>query len=128
MRENSGVRLSAFKGTKAKLNRAIFQALSQCGPLTIYDVCKSVRAFREFRHTRYSVINRRVHALEKEGFLEVSEVKEAEKVHQEMSVYRLTPRAHLATLLDRIDLDLFLRTSEESKIAEVLRVLSHEKD
>ena len=127
MEEVGRVRLSVFKGTKARFNRVILEVLAKHGPLTIYDLRKRIRARRDFGYTRYSVIYRRVHALEKENFLEAIGVKEAEKTPLPSLVYRLTPRGHLAILLDQMDLDKVLRTLDEAKITVILKVLS-EKD
>jgi len=119
-----GVRLSVFKGRKARLNRVIFKVLCECGPLTIYELRKKIRRLRDFRYTGYSVINRRVHALERGNYLEVVELRRAEKFPYPIHVYRLTVRARLAMLLDRLDLDSFLRTADEAKLEVLLRVFS----
>ena len=124
MAEIGRVKLSIFTWKKARLNRVILQVLSEHGPLTPYELVKRIRAVRGFRHTRYSVVNRRVRALEEEGFLEVVRVKEAQKAPQRSFVYRLTLRAHLAIVLDKIDLDRFLRVADEDKISVLLEVLS----
>ena len=115
------VKLSVFTGTKARLNRVILRVLAQHGPLTISDLRKRIRALKDYRYTRYSVIYRRVHALQGEDFLEVVGVKEMRK---KSPVYGLTPRGHLAILLDEIDLDKVLRTANRDKITAILKVLS----
>jgi len=117
------VKLSVFRWKKARLNRAIFQLLAQHGPLTPYDLRKKIRILRGFRYTSYSIINRRVRALQKEGFLEVK-AREAQKAPQLKFIYKLTPRAELAMLLDKMDLDKFLRTADEARINAVIKVLS----
>lgn len=120
MEEIGKVRLSVFKGTKARLNRIVLRVLAQHGPLTISDLRKRIRALRDFRYTRYSVIYRRVHALQKDDFLKVVEAEGAAP----SQVYRLTPRGHLAILLDQMDLDKVLRTADRDKIAAILKDLS----
>jgi len=120
MEEVGRIRLSVFTGTKARLNRVILRVLAQHGPLTISDLRKRVRALRDFSYTRYSVIHRRVHALQKEGFLDVVSLDEVKKSF----VYGLTPRGKLAILLDTLDLDKVLCTADMEKIAVILSVLS----
>jgi len=120
MEEVGRIRLSVFTGTKARLNRVILRVLAQHGPLTISDLRKRVRALRDFSYTRYSVIHRRVHALQKEGFLDVVGLDEVKKSF----VYGLTTRGKLAILLDTLDLDKVLCTADMEKIAVILSVLS----
>jgi len=93
MEEIGKVRLSVFTGTKARLNRVILRVLAQYGPLTTSDLRKRIRTLRDFRYTRYSVIHRRINALQKGGFLEVVGLDEVKK----SLVYGLTPRGCLAT-------------------------------
>ena len=120
MEEVGRVRLSVFTGTKARLNRVILRVLAQHGPLTISSLRKRIRTLGDFRYTRYSVIHRRIHALQKEGFLEVVGIDEVKKSF----VYGLTPRGELAILLDQLDLDEVLRTADIEKIAAILNALS----
>ena len=121
MEEVGRVRLSVFTGTKARLNRVILRVLAQHGPLTISSLRKRIRTLRDYRYTRYPVIYRRVNALQKEGFLEVTGVDEVKK---KSLVYGLTARGHLAILLDQMDLDKVLRTADTEKIVAILSVLS----
>ncbi|MEM2094850.1 MAG: hypothetical protein QXI32_06095 [Candidatus Bathyarchaeia archaeon] len=120
MEEVGRVRLSVFTGTKARLNRVILGVLAQHGPLTISDLRKRIRTLRDFRYTRYSVIHRRIHALQEEGFLEVVGIDEMKKSF----VYGLTPRGKLAILLDKLDFDKVLCTADMEKIAMILNALS----
>ena len=121
MEEMGRVRLSVFTGTKARFNRVILRVLAQHGPLTISDLRKRIRTLRDYRYTRYPVIYRRVHALQEEGFLEVTGLDEVKK---KSPVYGLTPRGRLALLLDQLDLDEVLRAANIEKIAAILSVLS----
>jgi len=120
MEEVGRVRLSVFTGTKARLNRVILRVLAQHGPLTISSLRKRIRTLGDFRYTRYSVIHRRIHALQKEGFLEVVGLDEVKNSF----VYGLTPRGKLAILLDELDFDRVLCTADLKKIAMILNALS----
>jgi hypothetical protein len=121
MEEIGRVRLSVFTGTKARFNRVIFRVLAQHGPLTISDLRKRIRTLKDYRYTRYPVIYRRVNALQKESFLKVVGLDGDKK---KSLVYGLTPRGHLAILLDQMDIDKVLRTANIEKIAAILEVLS----
>jgi len=121
MAEVGKVWLSVFRGTKARLNRLILTVLAQHGPLTISELRKKIRSIKDYRYTRYSVIYRRVHALQKENFIEVVGIRE---IKRKSPVYRLTPRGHLAILLDQINFDDVLRSADTDKITLILKALS----
>jgi len=120
MAEVGKVWLSVFRGTKARLNRVILKVLAQYGPLTISELRRKIRAIKDYRYTRYSVIYRRVHALEKGDFIEVVGVRE---IQRKSPIYGLTPRGRLAILLDQINFDHLLLFADRSKITSILKVL-----
>jgi len=120
MAEVGKVSLSVFRGTKARLNRVILNVLAEHGPLTISELRRKIRAIEDFRYTRYSVIYRRVHALQKEDYIEKIGVSDIER---KSPIYGLTPRGHLAILLDQINFDNVLRCADRDKITSILKVL-----
>jgi len=65
-------RISIFKGREARLNKAIFWILAKQSPMTIYDIWKKLRGQRDFAYIRYHIVNRRVRALERQGYIEKS--------------------------------------------------------
>jgi len=112
-------RISVFKGREARLNKAIFQTLAQHSPMTIYDVWQKLRHQRDFAYIRYHIVNRRVRALEKQGFIErVGERRT--KTGFAAAFYRLAARAHLAMVLDKISLDDFIEKASEDIVLNVL--------
>jgi len=121
MAEVGKVSLSVFRGTKARLNRVILMVLAQHGSLTISELRKKIRSIKDYRYTRYSVIYRRVHALEKEDFIEMVGVSEIER---KSPIYGLTPRGRLAILLDQINFDDVLQSADRDKITSILKALS----
>ena len=121
MAEVGKVWLSVFRGTKARLNRLILMVLSQHGPLTISELRKKIRSIKDYRYTRYSVIYRRIRALQKEDYIEVVGVRDSER---KSPIYGLTSRGHLAILLDQINFDNVLRSADKEKITSILKVLS----
>ncbi|RLG89703.1 MAG: hypothetical protein DRO36_07345 [Candidatus Hecatellales archaeon] len=121
MAEVGKVWLSVFRGTKARLNRVILKVLAQHGPLTISELRRKIRMMKDYHHTRYSVIYRRVQALEREDFIDIVGFSGIER---KTPIYGLTPRGHLAILLDQINFDNILRSANKNKIISILRVLS----
>jgi len=107
-------RVSVFKGRDARLNKAIFWIVAQQSPLTIYDVWRRLRTQRDFAYIPYNTVNRRVRALEEHGYIEKSGERKT-KTGFAAKLYQLTPRAYLAMLLKRIDLDEFIEKATDFK-------------
>jgi len=121
--KRKGGRLQVFKGREARLNYAIFQILALKGPLTIYEVCKKVRALKHLKHTKYTNVNRRVRALEHSGYLEKTGVRKTQAGFQ-ATLYQLTARAYLAMVLSQIDLDDVLHEADQTTIQALLALIS----
>jgi len=119
MTGNGNPKLSVFKGREAKLNRAIFWVLAQDGPLTAYDVCRKVRTQKPLRHTRYSVVNRRVRSLEEAGYVEKTGPKKT-RAGFEAQLYQNTLRAYLVIAVSQTDFNEFIEKAEEEKIISAL--------
>jgi len=78
-----------------------------------------LRAQRDFAYIHYHIVNRRVRALEEHGF--------AEKIGQRRTktgfmatLYQLILRAHLAIVLDKINMDNFIEKAPEAAILSTL--------
>jgi len=112
-------KISVFKGREARLNKAIFWILAQQGRLTIYDIWRKLREQKDFTYIRYHIVNRRVKALEKQGFIERVGEKRT-KTGFVAAFYKLAARAYLAMLLDQTDLDDFIEKVSEDIILSVL--------
>ena len=123
MTRNEKPRLSVFKGREARLNRMILLFLCRECCLNIWQVYKSVRETRGFRHLRYHVINRRIRDLEQEGFIEVTTIKETPQ-GQKVKYYQSTTKTYLAFLLDAINLDLLIQSANNTDIIILLAALS----
>jgi DNA-binding PadR family transcriptional regulator len=118
-------RLSIFKGREAKLNCAVFQVLSLKGPQTIYEIFKEVKAQKGLRPTKYTNVNRRVRVLEKDGYIEKAGTRKTQAGFQ-AALYRLTARAYLAILLNKVNFDNFIqKASEQDIIAMLAALISH---
>jgi len=127
-RKEKGGRLSVFKGREARLNQAIFHILALKGPLTIYEVCKEVKAQKGLKQTKYTNVNRRIRILEQSGYLERAG-KRKTLAGFEAILYGLTPKTYLALLLNQINLEDFIRTADKNAITVILATLAtNERD
>jgi hypothetical protein len=116
-------RLSVFKGREAKLNRAIFQSLALKGAQTIYDIHKHVRTFRGLKYTYYGNVNKRVRALQQQGYLKEVNTKST-KAGFEASVYELAARAYLAMMLNAITIEDLLSRLDDDVASEILAAIA----
>jgi len=123
-RENKSGRLSVFKGKEAKLNRAIFHILALKSPQATWDIFRQFKKRKNMAHLKYSVLIRRVEALQKLDYLmKVGERKT--KPGSETALYQLTPRAELAIALDQMNLDKFIRKAEYHRIISALEAFKN---
>ena len=123
MPKPKNTRLSVFKGREAKLNRAIFQSLALKGAQTIYDIHKHVKTFKGLKYSYYGNVNKRVRALQQQGYVKEVNVKST-KAGFETNEYELTNRAYLAVLLDSINLDDVLNRINEDIASEILAAIT----
>ena len=123
MAKRKSGRLQVFKGREAKLNSAIFRILALKGPLTIYEVCKEVRALRQLKHTKYTNVNRRVRALQHSGYLEKAGVRKTQAGFQ-ATLYQLSTRGYLALMLNQIGMETILQKADKTTILSLLAALS----
>ena len=119
-------RLQIFKGRKAKLNYAIFHILALKNPQATWDIFKQFKKQKDMAHLKYSVLIRRVKALQESDYLmEVGERKT--RPGSETALYQLTPRAELAVALDQINLDKFITEADYHRIITALEAFQHLK-
>ena len=117
--KRNGGRLSVFKGREAKLNRAIFHILALKSPQTTWEVFRQFKKQKDTAHLTYSVLIRRVKALQESDYLmKVGERKT--RPGSETALYQLTLRAELAMVLDQINLDKFIREADYHRIISAL--------
>jgi len=117
-------RLSVFKGRDARLNKAIFWILAKQRQLTIYDLWRKLREQRDFAYVRYHIVNRRVRALEKHGYIEKSGERKT-KAGFIAALYESTFRAYLAMLLEKIDLEDFVERASDTSILSVIHAIMY---
>jgi len=119
-------RISIFKGREARVNKAIFWILTLQSPLTIYDIWRKLRIQRDFTYIRYHIVNRRVSALKEQGFIEKIGERRTKTGFQAI-LYQLTLRAYLSILLDKFDMDFFLKKAPSDDILSMLVILASQQ-
>ena len=96
--EANGSKLAVFKGREASLNRAIFAILAMEGPKTIIELQRQLSKQKGLHGTYYASINKRIHCLEKEGY--VSPIQTSQPALKAV-LYELRPKALLATFMSK---------------------------
>jgi len=122
-RRPKGGRVSVFKGREAKLNHAIFHILALKGPQTIWDLTKEVKQQKFLRRKLYSVISRRVRILDQQGYVEKVGTRKT-LAGGTATLYQLTLRAYLATLLNQTNLDWLIEKAWETDVLDLLAILA----
>lgn len=116
---------SLLHGKDAVLNTEIITTITMSGPQTIYDLCSRINERRRklgvpsakehdvggvkyslASEVNYSVVNRRVHKLADQQYLEVVEERLAQKQKQLIKVYGLSFKASLLAMLIKPNVDL----------------------
>ena len=119
-----GAKLSVFKGREAKLNMAVFHILALKGPLTAYDLHKEVKAQKSLKHTKYTNVLRRIKALEESGYIEKAGTRKIKThPHYQTNLYQLTPRAYLAILVNKTNLDEIIQKASNENILALIAAL-----
>ena len=121
-RQKNG-KISVFTGRKAKLNHAIFQILALKGPQTIYDLHRTLKIRRKQSQVRYSSLNKRVRSLEDSGYVKKIGTKKT-RAGFEATIYDLTARAYLATLLNSINLNELIKQADDNTATQIIADIS----
>ncbi len=117
------VKLSVFRGKKARLNRLIFLILASKKSLTCYELYLEIRRVKEFGNTNHQSVYGRVEALYEEGWLCKCGMKFV-KANFLSPLYRLSTQAYVALKLDKTDLDVYLGTAPEPYLNLMLEAVS----
>jgi DNA-binding PadR family transcriptional regulator len=125
-KKSDTVRLSVFKGREAKLNRAIFQVLKEEAPQAMWDILRKIRKMRGLKHTKYAVINKRINALEAEGYLKKTGERET-KHGGKTALYEISAKAKLAIKLCSQPLDDRIDKLDEDSALIILNAINSSK-
>jgi hypothetical protein len=78
-----------------------------------------VKTTRRKSQVRYSSLNKRVRSLEESGYIKSIGVKKT-KAGFEATIYDLTAKAYLATLLNTINLNELINQTDETTATQIL--------
>ncbi len=121
--KNKATELDVFKGREAKLNLAIFYILAkEESPLAVWNILGHVTERRGFKRTKYAVVNARVKALETQGYLKKTGVRE-KKPGGETNLYEVTVNAELAMALYSESIETILKELDEPAAVTMLGVI-----
>lgn len=121
-RKSKGTSLRVFSGKEATLNRAILLILNSKKLLAKYDVFLEIRKIKGLRHKDSKTIYRRVDALCQEGWIGQSGTRPA-KVQGDAVLYKLMLKGKAALKLDGKNIETFLKTATNEKLAKFIGLL-----
>jgi len=120
----TGSKLSVFKGRKASLNRAIFVILDKEGPKTVIEIQKQLSKQKNLEGTYYASVNKRIHCLEKAGYIKPALNKTAQPTSKAI-IYELRAKAYLATFINKKSAEELLNKVTDKDATIILSDLVH---
>ena len=93
-------KISIFTGRGAKKNHAIFEILIANGPLSIREIQKLLNKYYGIEITYYASLNKRIHALERDGY--VAQIRQVDPSPRgsKAALYEACEKFYLARLLN----------------------------
>lgn len=120
--QSKGTDLPVFQGTKAKLNRAIFEVL-QVKKLASYDAYLEIRRMKGHRHYKYQVVDRRLKSLYDERWIFESGTKRTQP-GTDTPVFEFSLRGQTALEMDKTSRSRFLREANDDLLLQMKKLLS----
>jgi tRNA U38,U39,U40 pseudouridine synthase TruA len=120
--QSKGTDLPVFRGTKAKLNRAIFEVL-RVKTLASYDAYLEIRRMKGHRHYKYQVIDRRLKRLYEERWILKNGTKKT-KPGTDTPLYELSLRGQTALEMDKTSRSRFLREANDDLLLQMKKLLA----
>ena len=116
--------VAIFKGREQRFNRAIFRVLSKESPLAVWNIFQHVTSdLRGFEHSKYAIINARVKALQAQGYLRATGVRNKLQGGN-TNLYDLTTKAKLAMAISTKSIDDLINEVDEDSAQTILRAIS----
>jgi hypothetical protein len=120
--QSKGTDLPVFRGTKAKLNRAIFEVL-RVKKLASYDTYLEIRRMKGHRHYKYQVVDRRLKRLYDERWIFKNGIKRTQP-GTDTPTYELSLRGQTALEMDKTIRSRFLREANDDLLLQMKRLLA----
>ncbi len=93
-KQSKGTDLPVFQGTKARLNRAIFEVL-RVKKLVSYDTYLEIRRMKGYRHCKYQIVDQRLKRLYDERWIFKNGIKRTQP-GTDSPLYELSLRGQTA--------------------------------
>lgn len=119
--QSKSIDLPIFRGTKAKLNRAIFEVL-RAKRLASYDAYLEIRRMKGHRHYKYQVIDRRLKRLYDERWIFKNGIKKTQP-GTNSPIYELSLRGQTALEMDKTSRSRFLREANDDLLLQMKQLL-----
>jgi len=118
------MKAAIFKGREQRFNKAIFHVLSKESPLAVWNIFQHVtHDLKGFEHSKYAIINARVKALQTQGYLRTTGVRNKQQGGT-TNLYDLTAKAKLAIAVSTKTLDEFVNELGEDSAQTILQAIS----
>jgi|GEM_PF-1155491 len=116
-----GTKLQVFSGKEANLNHLILLLIEK-EALIPYDVWLLVRVVKNFRHTPYKSICRRVRILDQQGWI-VKKGERPTRPRGTANLYGITLKAQAVLRIAEKPMDEFLESASEQKLHQLIETL-----
>jgi hypothetical protein len=120
--QSKGTELSVFRGTKAKLNRAIFEVLRAKKHLASYDTYLEIRHIKGHRHYKYQAVDRRMKKLYDEHWILKNGTKRTQP-GTDAPLFELSLRGETALEMDKTSMSLFLTEANDDSLIQMRKLL-----
>jgi tRNA U38,U39,U40 pseudouridine synthase TruA len=121
-KRGKGIDLPVFRGTKAKLNRAIFEVL-RVKKLSSYNTYLEIRRMKGHRHYKYQVIDRRLKRLYDERWISKNGTKKTQP-GTDSPLYELSLRGQTALEMGKTSRSRFLREANDDQLLQMKNLLA----
>ncbi|MEM3596770.1 MAG: hypothetical protein QXJ53_01365 [Candidatus Bathyarchaeia archaeon] len=85
-----------------------------------------LRTQSDFAYMRYHIVNRQVRTLKEQGVIEKIGERKTKNGFQ-ATLYQLTLQSYLSILLDKLDMDFFLKKASSDEILSLLVILASQQ-
>ena len=118
--KSKGSKISVFTGRGANKNHAIFKILAVKGPLPISDLQKLLNKQRGLEVTYYASLNKRIHSLEKGGYIAQAHPASPNRTGFKAALYEVRAKFYLASFLNGNSRDEILNKLTDTNATIIL--------
>jgi hypothetical protein len=100
LKARKSAKISIFEGRGADKNLAVFHILVAAGPLSIGDIQRRLNRIRGLRVTYYASLNKRIHALVRDGYIGEVKPEDSGQAGCKAALYEVRRKFYLAYYLN----------------------------